>query len=96
MVYLHLGDRNELDMPIVGLLLCPIVFLLVKRLKVTSSNNTMGKLSSGIYFVHLIVVSAIQKLWQVNSIELTFLAFSVSFAISFVLEKINQRFPYFV
>jgi hypothetical protein len=96
MVYLHFGERKELDIPIVSFVLCPLVFLSVKRLEVSSPNSSIGKMSSGIYFVHLALVSIIQKLWQVNSIELTIVVFCVSLGLSFILEKLNQRFPYFL
>lgn len=77
--------------------ICPSIFLLVlKSPTKTIGNDYAGKLASGIYYIHILVLTTIVPLSASNNINKLPLIFAISILLSFFIIFVNKRLKIFL
>ncbi|MCG1035931.1 acyltransferase family protein [Polaribacter sargassicola] len=95
--YLHYHfkfDRNDNLFSLI--LLCPLIFIYVINYQcyIKFNSKSISLISTSIYLLHPWVMHFLNMNYKINSVFLAIITISISFALSFVLIKINERIKY--
>ena len=92
--YLVQPQNDGLDNLIALAILCPAIFLFFYKWDIKRQSKNIASYATAIYLSHILVLYLVQKLFDVNSVVLTISVIIGSFAVSFMLIKINQKVKY--
>ena len=72
----------------------PALFLLLMKIDIKGNSKAIAVYSSGIYFVHLLVLWELEARIELTPTPLTLLTIVVCIPVVFVLAKVNERLKY--
>lgn len=95
--YLPLYFNRATDYYIVLPILCPILFIIILRKgKYISSNSFIAKLSSAIYFSHMLILFLVQNTFSYTNTKLFMIVLPLSFLSSILIVCLNKYLRIFL
>lgn len=91
--YSIIGKTENFDILFFLIILSPAIFLCVKKINITGSTSTYALFSSGVYFVHPLIIYALYG-YGFNGSLLTLLVVLLAFISSMILIVLNRKFKY--
>ena len=87
------GREGGFDNYISLIFVCPLIFITARSATIQSSHKTISLYASGIFFIHVLVLHFMYQWLTIKATPATILAIITSFAASFVIIKVNNRYP---
>lgn len=88
--------QGSFDNSLALLVSCPAVFIFFINLSFEGKNKNLSSYATGIYFSHLLIVILLNHFFDLTPTRLTAMTLVLSIIATFVLVRINKRFPFFL
>ncbi len=82
------GSTNIFAVLIVA---APMVFIGIKRLKITGFNKNLAAFSSALYFVHPLIIKLLKEMTHLHTTKLTFATIAACSVVALILIHLNKR-----
>jgi surface polysaccharide O-acyltransferase-like enzyme len=92
--YLQPSNGGSFDNYITLILVCPAIFILFINLNISGDNKDIALYSSAIYFIHSLLLSAINEFTDFNGTISTFTVLITSLIASFFIVKLSKKFKF--
>ncbi|RFO98004.1 hypothetical protein DIC66_04570 [Rhodoferax lacus] len=73
------------------IIVCPAIFILFLKLQISSNSKQLSNYSSGIYFIHILVLQFLDQYKSLGETLITILVFLISGVLSYFIIEINKR-----
>lgn len=92
--YLQPNSTGSLENMATLIIVCPLVFLMFHKLYLRGSSKRLALISSGIYFVHTLVMHILESTTDLNATSLMVVVLSCSIIIALGLIQVNKKLKF--